>query len=256
MKALFASSLVVFGICFTSPAWADIPTIDALQLDQHTKTSGTTVTLVPITTNRQSANGSVHCAVTTGKKAGVTNPTVQPQDGAGAQVIQSYSPSSPATPSTSATGGTLNDQTFFSSTGNVVGGLTASQSTLSATSSLFQSATPQVGTAPTIMGAFDMNTSARLQNGLVWNNAISAANLWVTTLNALNLSLTSGMSQVAAAMQSTASGSSAAASSISLCPTTIVGCVGTRTASSSGAISAFLAGVQAAAILTSSSTQH
>jgi hypothetical protein len=158
---------------------------------------------VPVPTQRQDAHNGVHCAVTTGTKASVTNPTVQPQSGAGAQAIQSYAPDQPTTPDTTAQGAALNDQTLFQSSGNVVAGLNASGSTMTAAKSAFQSASQQVGTAQTVMASIDMNSAARLQNNLAWNGAIGSANLWVTAINALNLAMTSDMSRAALGMRAT-----------------------------------------------------
>ena len=226
MRRVHAVLIAALILASAAPAFADIPTGDAAQLNQHSETAATTVKLTPITTNRQNADNGVHCAVTTPKKADIVNPTVQPQAGAGAAAIQSYSPSIPATPAAGATGGTLNSQTLFSSASAVVGGVNASQSTLAAASSNYQSTVPQVGAAPTVQGAFDMNSAARIQNGLTWNNVIGSANLWVTAINALNLAMTSDMSQVAIGMQA----ASAPASTI-VAPVCPKGTIGSGTAS-------------------------
>ncbi|WP_245439177.1 hypothetical protein [Bradyrhizobium sp. SK17] len=212
-------------LCGVAPALADIPVDDAAQLTQRSQTASTTVKLVPVTTQRQDANSGVKCAVTTGKKATITNPTVQPQSGAGSQAIQTYGPDLPATPDPSAQGAALNSQTLFKSSGDVVAGLDASGSTMTAAQSAFKAAGQQVGTAPTVMAAIDMNSAARLQNNLAWNSAIGSANLWVTALNALNLAMTSDMSRSALGMRATAG--AAQATSGPVCP---VGMVGSGTA--------------------------
>jgi hypothetical protein len=212
-------------ICGVTSALADIPVDDAAQLTQRSQTASTTVKLVPVTTQRQDANSGVKCAVTTGKKAAITNPTVQPQSGAGSQAIQSYGPDQPATPDPAAQGAALNSQTLFKSSGDVVAGLGASCSTMAAAQSAFKAAGQQVGTAPTVMAAIDMNSAARLQNNLAWNSAIGSANLWVTALNALNLAMTSDMSRSALGMRATAR--AAQATSGPVCP---VGMVGSGTA--------------------------
>ncbi|MDF2119203.1 hypothetical protein PY365_26910 [Roseiarcaceae bacterium H3SJ34-1] len=177
---------------------------DAAQLTQRSQTASTTVTLVPVTTQRQDANSGVKCAVTTGKKASVTDPTAQPQSGAGSKAIQSYAPEQPATPDPAAQGAALNNQTLFESSGDVVAGLDASRQTLSAAQTGFKTAGQQVGTATTVMAAIDMNSAARLENNLAWNSAIGSTNLWVTALNALNLALASDTSRAALGMRATA----------------------------------------------------
>ena len=208
-----------------TPALADIPVNDAAQLTQRSQTAGTTVKLVPVTTQRQDANSGVKCAVTTGKKATITNPTVQPQSGAGSQAIQSYGPDLPATPDPIAQGAALNSQTLFKSSGDVVAGLDASGSTMTAAQSAFKTAGQQVGTAPTVMAAIDMNSAARLQNNLAWNSAISSARVWATALNGLNLAMTSDMSRSALGMRATTT--AAQATSGPVCP---IGMTGSGTA--------------------------
>jgi hypothetical protein len=210
--------------CSVAPALADIPVNDAAQLTERSQTANTTVKLVPITTERQNANGGVKCAVTTGKKANVTDPTVQPQSGAGSQAIQSYGANLPATPDPGTQGATLNSETLFKSSGDVVAGLDASRQTLSAAQFAFQATGQQVGTAPTVMAAVDMNSAARLQNNLAWNGAIGSANLWVTALNALNLAMTSDMSRAATGMRASVTGTQPA-----IRPACPVGMVGTGT---------------------------
>jgi hypothetical protein len=254
-----------------APAVADIPVDDAAQLTQRSQTASTTVKLVPLTTQRQGANSGVKCAVTTGKKANIINPTVPPQSGAGSQAIQTYGPDLPATPDPNAQGAALNSQTLFKSTGDVVAGLDASRSTMTAAQSALSSAGQQVGTAATVMAAIDINSAARLQNNLAWNGAIDSANLWVTAINALNLALNSDMSRAALGMRSTAS--AAAPTSGPVCSVGMVGggtatdpcraqaacsttppgsppdpsCVSARTIDSDGNVIFYLAQVQNAA---------
>lgn len=165
-RAVFAFALLTG---FASQALASIPVDDAAQLTQHSLTASTTVKLVPVTTQRKDADNGVKCAVTTGKKANVTDPTVKPQDGAGSQEIHGYALDLPATPDPAAQGAALSSQTLFKSSGDVVAGVDASRSTLSAAQSGFKTAGQQVGTATTAMAAIDMNSAARLQNDFAWN---------------------------------------------------------------------------------------
>ena len=95
---IVVAPLIIGSCLWAQSAAASIPTIDAAQLTQHARTSSSTVQLVPIEGKRKDANQGVHCAVTTGKKASVSNPTVQPQSGAGSRMIQSYAPDMPAAP--------------------------------------------------------------------------------------------------------------------------------------------------------------
>ena len=217
-----AMAVVAWSWLCAGSALAAIPTKDAAQLTQRSETAATTIKLAPITSQRQDANSGVKCAVTTGKKASVTDPTVKPQPGAGSQTIRTYAPDMPATPATDAKGGALNSQTLFKSTGDVAAGLDASRSTLGAAQSGFRTAGTEVGKAPTVMAAIDMNSAARLQNNLAWNGAIGSANYWVTALNALNLALNSDMSRVAIGMRATSTGNQRS-------PACAVGMVGSGT---------------------------
>ena len=220
MRVLIAP-LIIASCLSTRFAAASIPTIDAAQLTQHARTSSSTVQLVPIEGKRKDANQGVHCAVTTGKKASVSNPTVQPQSGAGSRMIQSYAPDMPAAPVAGAQGDTLNSQTLFKSTGDVAAGVDAGHATTAAALSSFQTASRQVGTATTVMAALDMNSAARLQNGLAWNGVTGAANLWVQALNALNLAATSDASRTAIAMGTTVA--IAPSTLVGVCPTGLLG---------------------------------
>ncbi|HEV2575497.1 MAG TPA: hypothetical protein VGU72_27430 [Beijerinckiaceae bacterium] len=213
--------LVAVFAGLTAEARAAIPVDDAAQLTQHSLTASTTVKLVPITTQRKDANNGVKCAVTTGKKASITDPTVKPQAGAGSRTIQAYGPDLPANPDPAAQGGALNSQTLFKSTGDVVAGLDASRSTLSAAQSGFQSAGQRVGTGSTVMAAMDMNSAARLQNNLALNGVTGSTNLWLTALNALNLAMTSDMSRAAGGMR--AAVTSGRPSSGPTCPIGMIG---------------------------------
>ncbi|MCW6512535.1 hypothetical protein [Lichenifustis flavocetrariae] len=220
MRGLIAP-LCIGSCLWAGSAAASMPTIDATQLTLHARTSSSTVQLVPIEGQRKDANKDVHCAVTTGKRASVTDPTVQPQSGAGSRLIQSYAPDMPAAPVAGAQGATLNSQTLFKSTGDVAAGVDAGHATTAAALSGFQSASRQVGTTTTVMAALDMNSAARLRNGLAWNSVINAANIWVQALNALNLATTSDASRTALAMRTTIT--AAPSTLVDICPTGLLG---------------------------------
>ncbi|MCP4559248.1 MAG: hypothetical protein GY837_01875 [Bosea sp.] len=219
-------AMVITVTSFTLPGHASVPTNDATALTQRSEQSATTIKLVPVTTKRQEANKGVKCAVTTSKKANVTNPTVEPKSGAGTKSIQSYAPEMPATVDPEARGGTLNSQTRFQSTANVAGGVEASHSTLSAARTGYQTASQKVGKADTVMGALDENSAARTQNNLSWNGVIGSTNLWVTALNAQNLFANSEMSRASSGMRAPARPRQSLAGSV--CPVGMIG-AGTTT---------------------------
>lgn len=208
MRMLVALAILVASLILALPALANIPVNDAAQLDRHAQTAGATTKLVPLTGQRKDANTGIKCSVTTGKQGSVKDPAIRPVAGAGAKVIQKYDPSMPAVPAAYARGGLLASQTHFSTTGNVIGDIEASRSSLAAAQDAFRTAGLQAGSAPALMGAIDMNSAARVQNGLAWNGAIDSANVWLTAINALNLALASDASRAAAAMEMGSGGQS------------------------------------------------
>lgn len=277
MSAIIRAWLIVFVLLGVTPAVAAIPTNDARQLDQKAATSGTTIKLVPITTQRKTANDGVKCAVTTGKKAEVKDPAAKAQADSGAKTIQAYAPAMPAKPAADAKGGTLASQNHFKTTGDVVGGLEASRTSLTSAQSAFRQAGQEVGTAKTVMAAIDMNSAARTQNGLAWTGTTNATNIWITALNALNLARTSDRSRSASGLQMgggvasngtvcpvgmIGSGTTAdPCRSASTCSTTPIGatpdptCVSARFVDSSGTVLFYLSQVQeqnAGAVVTAS----
>lgn len=199
---LIAITLGASVLVGSTLASANVPVSDAALLGKQSETSSVKVKLVPITTKRQDASRGVNCAVTTGKNAVVTDPSVQPQSGAGAKAIQSFSPESPVTSNADATGAALSHLTLFQSAGAIFGGGDANRSTTQRARSAFQTASRQAGTVETVMGALDSNSGVRLQNNLAWNEAITMANLWVTAVNALNLALNGDISRAASGMRS------------------------------------------------------
>ncbi|WID99760.1 hypothetical protein QO058_30675 (plasmid) [Bosea vestrisii] len=219
MSGIIRPCLIVFSLLGIAPAYAAIPTNDAKQLDEKAATSGTTIKLVPITTQRKTANDGVKCAVTTGKKAEVKDPASKAQAGAGAKTIQAYAPAMPATPAADAKGGALASQNHFKTTGDIVGGLEASRTSLTSAQSAFRQAGQEVGTAKTAMAAFDMNSAARTQNGLAWMGATNATNIWVTAINALNFARTSDRSRGAGGLRM----GGGLASNGTICPVGMIG---------------------------------
>lgn len=254
LACLFGCGL---ALAFASEASAAVPTIDDAQLTQHSTTSNTVIKLVPIQQNSMAGNQGIHCSVTTGKKANVTDPAVAPKPAAGVQKIQTYAPELPAAPTAGATGAQLGSETYFQSSGSVTAGIDATQSTMTANKSVYQALGTQVGTAPTIMGAWDQNTAVRIQNGLSWNDAITAVNQWVTALNALNLDRTNAESRAAGVIR-TASPAQAYVPPAVNCPAGMEinqnrrsaadpACVAKRYVDTNQNVSAFLATVQDAA---------
>ena len=271
MRALLILASWMLATLLALPAHANIPVTDAAQLDRHSQTAGAGVKLVPLTGQRKVAGKGIKCSVTTGKQGSIRDPAGPAAAGAGVKMIQSFGPSMPASPGADARGVEFSGQTHFKTTGDVVGGLEASRASLAAAQAEFTSAGLQVGTAPTVMGAIDMNSAARVQNGLAWNGAITSANAWLTAINALNVAITSDESRAAIGMQMGGGGPSGTTNtrcqagmtgsgtatdpcrSEAVCSTTPVGttpdpaCVSARLTDSNGNVLYYLARIQARA---------
>lgn len=192
--------VLITGLFQNVPAISAVPVNDAAQLERRAETSGKTLELKSVLTQQNQKRAGVKCAVTTGKKGSVQNPSSEPNAATGSNAVRPYGPDLPATPQQGATGGTLNEQTLGATAGKTVAGVDASQGTVTATGDAYRARQGETGRARTVMQAFDENSSIRVQNGMTWNQATNAVNLWVQALNALNLASQSDMSQGAGAV--------------------------------------------------------
>jgi hypothetical protein len=192
--------VLVLGYMAGLPALAAVPVNDAAQLERRAETSGKTLELKSVLTQQNQKRAGVKCAVTTGKKGSVQNPSSEPNAATGSNAVRPYGPDLPAQPQQSATGGTLNEQTLGATAGKTVAGVDASQSGVAATGDAYRARSGETGRAQTVMQALDENSSIRVQNGMTWNQTMNAVNLWVQALNALNLAAQSDMSQGAGAV--------------------------------------------------------
>ena len=188
------------GLLTGLPAIAAVPVNDAAQLERKSETSSKTLEMKSVLTQQSQKRAGVKCAVTTGKKGSVQNPSTEPNAATGSNAIRPYGPELPAQPQQGATGGTLNEQTLGATAGKTVAGVDASQSGVAATGDAYRARSGEAGRAGTVMQAFDENSSIRVQNGMTWNQVMNATNLWVQALNALNLASQSDMSQGAGAV--------------------------------------------------------
>ena len=179
---------------------ADIPVIDAPQLDQHSKTAATKIKLAPVVSDHAKARTGIHCATTTGQKGAVKNNAAAPDATAGAKAVTSAAPSFPTTVDPAATGAALATQTQGSQTATVVAGVVGNQQTVTAASADYAAQGGQVGSSATVMAAWDANTSVRVQNGLSLNTVIGVANLLAEALNIANLATVRQSSQAAGSL--------------------------------------------------------
>lgn len=188
---LILTSALVLG----SHALAAVPTRDAAILEKRAQESGHKTELKTILLDHKRKREGINCAVTKGGRGNVQNPESPANPATGSNAVQRYAPGAPAAPLPGATGGTLSEQQLGSETGKVISGVEATQGTVQATTEAYRARSGEVGSAKTIMEAFDQNTSIRIQNGMSWNQTIATANLLVQALNALNLANQSDTSQ-------------------------------------------------------------
>lgn len=192
--------ILITGLFQSVPAISAVPVNDAAQLERKSVTSGTTLEMKSVLTQQNQKRAGVKCAVTTGKKGSVQNPSKEPNVATGSNAVRPYGPDLPAQPQQGATGGTLNEQTLGATAGKTVAGVDAAQNGVVATGDAYRARSGETGRAGTVMQALDENSSIRVQNGMTWNQATNAVNLWVQALNALNLASQSDMSQGAGAV--------------------------------------------------------
>ena len=183
-----------------TPVRADIPTIDAAQLDQHANTANTKVKLVPVVTNHATARQGVHCATTTGQKGTVANTAAPANAAVGQNAVQSSAPGTPTTVTTGAAGASLGVQDQGRQTAAVAAGAAGSQQTVSNGSSVLSQQGATVGTAPTVMGAWDANSIARTQQATTFNNVIAAVTMLAQAYNVANLARVEIASQSGASL--------------------------------------------------------
>jgi hypothetical protein len=178
-----------------SHALAAVPTRDAAILERRAQESGHKTELKTILLDHKRKREGINCAVTKGGRGNVQNPESPANPATGSNAVQRYAPDAPAAPLPGATGGTLSEQQLGSETGKVISGVEATQGTVQATQGAYRARSGEVGSATTVMEAFDQNSSIRIQNGMSWNQTIATANLLVQALNALNLANQSDASQ-------------------------------------------------------------
>ena len=185
----------------TTLARADVPTRDDTNLGKRTEIQGTVAKVKLIQSSTQKSTKGVNCSVTTPKKADVKDPRQTP--GSGTAKVQGFAPQLGAKPFDGVGAGTgvvsqngsTGDKQLYTGSSDVVGGVDASQTTVTTNKSTYQTLSGQIGSTGTLMEAMDQNSAIHAQNGLSFNSAIQAANLFVMAYNLVNLSQASDMSQ-------------------------------------------------------------
>jgi len=198
MRAISAALLL--AVWWGGVARADIPVNDDLQLTQKTQTRTTTTNTVPVQQNNNKGQGGINCATHTGQQGTTQNNTQPPNAATGNTAVRQYDPQALSAPANPLSAPGAATQNLEQTSGGVVAGNAATQSTIAANGPTYQTASASVGPAATIMAGYDQNSSLGAQNGLSWNQVLQTANMWVSAYNAINLFRNAQLSQAARAM--------------------------------------------------------
>ena len=96
----------------------------------------------------------------------------------GNAAVQQYDPQAASAPANPTTAPGVATQNLEQTSGGVVAGNAATQSTITANGPTYQTASTGIGPAATIMAGYDQNSSLGAQNGLSWNQVLQTANYW------------------------------------------------------------------------------
>ena len=163
-------------------------------------TQTTTTNTVPVQQNNNKGQGGINCATHTGQQGTTQNNTQPPSAATGNNAVQQYDPQAASAPANPTTAPGVATQNLEQTSGGVVAGNAATQSTITANGPTYQTASAGVGPAATIMAGYDQNSSLGAQNGLSWNQVLQTANIWVSAYNAINVFRNAQLSQAARAM--------------------------------------------------------
>lgn len=175
-----------------SAASAAVPTRDQAILNQRTETSTVKVRLLD-TTKRTGTNAKgIRCATTTGQRGTTRDTTIALTPNGGDARVRQFDPGIQRAPDTTSNppinpGRNAQQRALMDGTSTVVGGVDVTAAIIPDTQAQYRQLGQGVGTAPTVMGAFDQNSAVRVQNGITWNQTTQSANLLVQALNTANL---------------------------------------------------------------------
>jgi hypothetical protein len=187
--ALWHVFVIIAALAATSdPALAAVPTRDQAILNERTETSIVTVRLLDTTTKTETNTKGIRCATTTGQRGTVRDTSEPVAPNGGDQRLRQFDPGIGRAPESAGNQGrNAQQRSLLDGASTVIGGVETQQSVIPATLQQYQQMERGVGTAPTVMGAFDQNSAVRIQNGLTWNQTTQSANLLVQALNTANL---------------------------------------------------------------------
>ncbi|MER9058317.1 hypothetical protein [Mesorhizobium sp. M0910] len=195
MKTTMGATAALVTIFAGSTAMAAVPVSDSSILSQRSEDKADKVQIKLIQEDTKSATQGVKCSVTTPKKAqNVTSPkaSVDPaSDRASLEQVNPDIKGSSAFASTGsgsgAVGGNAGERSLLDSTGQVVGGMNGSMSTVAPNKQVFETMGQDIGTDKTVMEAFDRNSGIRAQGGLTFNEVIQATGFFAQAFNVRNI---------------------------------------------------------------------
>ncbi|WP_136621826.1 MULTISPECIES: hypothetical protein [Mesorhizobium] len=195
MKTIMGATAALVTIFELSTAMAAVPVSDSPILSQRSEDKADTVQIKLIQEDTKSATQGVNCSVTTPKKAqNVKSPKASVDPASGRASLEQANPDikgSSAFASTvsesGAVGGNAGERSLLDSTGQVLGGMNGSMSTVVPNRRVFETMGQDIGTDKTVMEAFDRNSAIRAQGGLTFNEVIQATGFFAQAFNVRNI---------------------------------------------------------------------
>ncbi|BCG83512.1 hypothetical protein [Mesorhizobium sp. 113-3-3] len=195
MKTIMGATVALVTIFAGSTAIAAVPVSDGPILSQRSEDKADKVQIKLIQEDTKSATQGVNCSVTTPKKAqDVKSPKASVDPASGRASLEQANPDikgSSAFASTGsgsgAIGGNAGERSLLDSTGQVLGGMNGSMSTVAPNRQSFETMGQDIGTDKTVMEAFDRNSGIRAQGGLTFNEVIQATGFFAQAFNVRNI---------------------------------------------------------------------
>lgn len=195
MKTIMGATVAVVTIYAGSTAMAAVPVSDDPILSQRSEDKADKVQIKLIQEDTKSATQGVNCSVTTPKKAqDVKSPKASVDPASGRASLEQANPDiegSSAFASTGsgsgAIGGNAGERGQLDITGQVLGGMNGSMSTVAPNRQSFETMGQDIGTDKTVMEAFDRNSGIRAQGGLTFNEVIQATGFFAQAFNVRNI---------------------------------------------------------------------
>ncbi len=198
MKIIISMAAALAAICAGSAAQANVPVNDSPVLSQRSEDKADKVQIKLIQQNTKSATQGVNCSMTTPKKAdSVKSPSSSGKPAGGRATLEKANPDivgstafasvSPSGSAPAGAGGNAGERSLLDGTGQVVGGMTASQETVAPNKQVLETMGRDIGSDKTLMEAFDRNSAIRLQGGMTFNEVIQATGFFAQAFNLNNI---------------------------------------------------------------------